>query len=328
MISCPNYLRFTPVEDCKPSHTARINLTYGSLYGLGSDAFNRFITHYSEAGRRAPGHVHVFSNLTLETIFLDVWGLMQHINKQYRITSSGYGCKEYLQFMDELVCGLLQYAYSLSNQPIRVSPTNDGCGCPECQNALLDVKGLLKQDEELRNKLEKEKEKKEAEKKHKIQAKEQKEKERREKEVKAAEEKSERERKKAEEEEKKRMMKEEREIKRKEKEKEKEDRKRKREEQKEQKEKEDLIAKEAKREEKRRKIIEKKEECEICKTLKKKEILFGCQQCNRQYCGSCMKLRGMASKKLASKDGNVKNVKIHQNLHTVEESPPAANSVH
>ena len=253
------------------------------------------MTFYGEDGRCPAGHVQVFSNMTLQTIFLDVWGLKQVNDSKYRPSSSSYGLREYQFFMDELIVGLMEFAYTLPNDILRPSAENNGCGCEECTTLTVELKELLAEDARLKEQLEKEKKKKEEGMKRKKdeaerKAKEQIKKEKLREKKAAVKEKKEEETKEA-----KKKKQEEKKKKQKEKEMKKRDITKKKDERIEQKRKRE--EEEIQENQKRQKKMEiEKHLCAKCGELKQKG-LFPCDTCKKEYCGGCVNLIGKGVKK-------------------------------
>ena len=74
-VRCVSSNMFDMVPQVKGSEVATVNATYGSLYGLGSDAFNRFLSLFKPKRSRGASTAYVFSDITHQTIYLDTWSL-------------------------------------------------------------------------------------------------------------------------------------------------------------------------------------------------------------------------------------------------------------
>ena len=153
-LRCVSSNMFTiSTSDATKSDTALINTTYGTSYGLGSDAFNRYMAWLGEKeSRRGVGVAFVFSWLVMRMIVLSMWAFAQHKWPKYRVTKAdGSGAHEstkakqedadmddntktkWNEFMDDLTVAALQYALTLSPNPNAPSPTNEGCSCDACK---------------------------------------------------------------------------------------------------------------------------------------------------------------------------------------------------
>lgn len=174
----------------KNEKTAFVNSVYASLYGLGSDAFNRFFTRFSPTGPRPASSKLVFSEMMHLTVLLDVWSILQQ-NGSYVIEGTGpsYGAPFFEKFLTDLSRGLLNYATTLvSNSKVLPDARNSGCGCDTCKEitrqtslrVILERNRAIREREKDHERKEREKEKKREEKERRAREKEEKERRRRE----------------------------------------------------------------------------------------------------------------------------------------------------
>jgi len=155
----------------KDEKTAYVNTVYSSLYGLGSDAFNRFLSWYTPRSSRQPSPQLVFSQVMHLTILLDVWALLQW-NGRCRIpgTEPSYGTTIFISLLRKLSLGLLKFALRQSDDPIFPKANNSGCGCSTCKEYIKkhDLNNILKKHREWeKEEKEREEQRKEKEKKQK-----------------------------------------------------------------------------------------------------------------------------------------------------------------
>ena len=126
-----------------------VNTVYSSLFGLGSDAFNRFMTWFSPPHRSASSSI-VFSEMLHLTLYLDIWALQQWGGK-YKIPEkeNSYGTAIFETFLRDLAIQLMQYATSLPTDPIFPRPIIQGCDCESCVARLeeLDVLNIIARQE-------------------------------------------------------------------------------------------------------------------------------------------------------------------------------------
>ena len=169
-----NAFRRDELTKKQSGETAIINTFYASLFDLGSDSFNRFLSNLSPSpshSHRPPSSNLVFSDLCHRILYLNIWSLQQQ-NTHFTIpsTSPAYGPKIFAQFLESLALGLWEYADTLPDTIIRLDATNSGCGCDICEEYKTrhDLTELLKREKERSDaRKEEEEKKKQKEEEHK-----------------------------------------------------------------------------------------------------------------------------------------------------------------
>ena len=113
------------------------NAYYGALYGLGSDHFNRFMTHFQEEKCRGPCPTLVFHEMALITSLLNIWSLLQHTNASWRPEmAKKYGDGAFDRMLTSLIVELLDFAAKSETRKIERHADLSGCNCCYCIESL------------------------------------------------------------------------------------------------------------------------------------------------------------------------------------------------